>query len=155
MIPAHHVDFWSTGSAANISSQSSLLCCFCWILLQQQVSSATAVRTKVAIIPSQTGRRAGWGSPKQSQSRFPVTRAFPQWMKRSLPWSVGGSAARGVCDEAVAEAPGPPRVPALVLPACFACKHAWRFRWQPAREAPVRMTVKQSRHPHGRLSPTI
>ncbi|ESS60492.1 hypothetical protein TCDM_11982 [Trypanosoma cruzi Dm28c] len=73
-------------------------------------------------------------------------------MRRSFPWSVVESAARGVCDEAVAEEPGPSRVPAFVLPACLACWHAWQLRWRPAREAPVRMTVKQSRHPHGRLS---
>ncbi|KAF5216536.1 hypothetical protein ECC02_010698 [Trypanosoma cruzi] len=95
------------------------------------------------------------GSPKQSQSLLSTTKAFPQWMRRSLPSFVVGSAARGVCDEAVAEAPGPSRVPAFVLPACLACWHAWRLRWQPAREAPVRMTVKQSRHPHLRLSQTI
>ncbi|RNC39788.1 hypothetical protein TcCL_NonESM10817 [Trypanosoma cruzi] len=84
-----------------------------------------------------------------------MTGVLPRWVKRSLPWSVGGSAARGVRDEAVAEVPGPSRVPAFVLPACLACWHAWRLRCQPAREAPVKKTVKQSRHPHGRLSQTI
>ncbi|RNC44292.1 hypothetical protein TcCL_NonESM05971 [Trypanosoma cruzi] len=106
-------------------------------------------------MPSQTGRRAVWGSPKQSQSIFSMTLAFPQWVKRSLPWTVVGSAARGVRDEALAEVPGPSRVPAFVLPACLACWHAWQLWWQPVRETPVRKTVKQSRHPHGRLSQTI
>ncbi|RNC34638.1 hypothetical protein TcCL_Unassigned02552 [Trypanosoma cruzi] len=76
-------------------------------------------------------------------------------MNRSLPWSVVGSAARGVCDEAVAKAPGPSRVPALLLPACLACRHAWQLRWRPARKAPVKKTVAPLRHPHGRPSPTI
>ncbi|KAF8304195.1 hypothetical protein TcYC6_0041380 [Trypanosoma cruzi] len=66
-----------------------------------------------------------------------------------------GSAALGVCDEAVAEEPGPSRVPAFVLPACLDRWHAWRLRWRPAREAPVKKTVEQSRHPHVSPSPTI
>ncbi|RNC41499.1 hypothetical protein TcCL_NonESM08920 [Trypanosoma cruzi] len=69
-------------------------------------------------------------------------------MKRSSPWSVGESTARGVCDEAVAEEPGPSRVPAFVLPACLACWHAWQLRWRPAHEVPAKKTVAPLRHPH-------
>ncbi|RNC44906.1 hypothetical protein TcCL_NonESM05398 [Trypanosoma cruzi] len=76
-------------------------------------------------------------------------------MKRSLPWSVVGSAARGVCDVAVAEAPGPSRVPAFVFPACLACWHAWRLRRRPAREATASKTVGPLRQPHLRTSPSI
>ncbi|RNE99779.1 hypothetical protein TcG_12197, partial [Trypanosoma cruzi] len=95
---------------------------------------------------------------RQSQTvTVPISNngALPQWMRRSLPWSVGESAARGVCDEVVAEEPGPSRVSAFVLPACLACWHAWHFRWRPAREAPVKKTVAPLRHPHGRPSQTI
>ncbi|ESS60700.1 hypothetical protein TCDM_11755 [Trypanosoma cruzi Dm28c] len=55
---------------------------------------------------------------RQSQTvTVPISNngALPQWMRRSLPWSAVESAARGVRDEAVAEKPGPSRVPAL----CF------------------------------------
>ncbi|RNF11135.1 hypothetical protein TcG_09408 [Trypanosoma cruzi] len=62
-----------------------LRCLFCRL----PVSSARAVRTKMASIQLHTGRRAGWSSPKRSQSIFSMTRAFTQWMRRSLPWSVG------------------------------------------------------------------
>ncbi|EKF28711.1 hypothetical protein MOQ_007534, partial [Trypanosoma cruzi marinkellei] len=97
------------------------------------------------------GPPRGLSCPRQSQSQFPTTRIFPQWMRRTFPWSVGVSAARGVCDEAAAKGPGPSRVPAVVLPVCPACWHAWRFRWRPARKAPVRKTVAPLRHP--RVSP--
>ncbi|KAF8304019.1 hypothetical protein TcYC6_0038400 [Trypanosoma cruzi] len=76
-------------------------------------------------------------------------------MKRSLPWSVGDQPAHGVCDEALAEEPGPSRMPAFVLPACPVCWYAWFLRWRPAREAPVKKTVEPLWHPHGRPSPTI
>ncbi|RNC52371.1 hypothetical protein TcCL_ESM10409 [Trypanosoma cruzi] len=66
-----------------------------------------------------------------------------------------GSAARGIRDEAVAEGPVPSRMPALVLPACPVCWRAWKLRWRPAREAPVKKTVAPLRHAKLRPSPTI
>ncbi|EKF99900.1 hypothetical protein TCSYLVIO_009175, partial [Trypanosoma cruzi] len=65
------------------------------------------------------------------------------------------SAARGVCDEAVAEEPGPSRVPAFVLPAFLALLACLDLRWRPAHEVPAKKTMKQSRHPHGRPCQTI
>ncbi|EKF28783.1 hypothetical protein MOQ_007457, partial [Trypanosoma cruzi marinkellei] len=76
-------------------------------------------------------------------------------MMRSIPRSLVGTAARGVCNEAVAEGPGPFCVPVIVPPACPACRHARLFRWRPVRKAPVRKTVAPLRHPHVRPSPTI
>ncbi|RNC41581.1 hypothetical protein TcCL_NonESM08839 [Trypanosoma cruzi] len=65
------------------------------------------------------------------------------------------SAARGVCDQAVAEEPGPSRASTFVLPACLACWHAWQLRWRPAHEVPARRKVAPLWHPHVRNSQTI
>ncbi|RNC38586.1 hypothetical protein TcCL_NonESM12156, partial [Trypanosoma cruzi] len=95
------------------------------------------------------------GQPQTVTVHVLNDRTLPKWMRRSLPWFFGESAARGVCGEAVAEEPGPSRVSAFVLPARLAYWHAWRFRWRPAREVPAKKTMKPLRHPQLRNSQTI
>ncbi|EKF99482.1 hypothetical protein TCSYLVIO_009598, partial [Trypanosoma cruzi] len=132
------------GKCSQYSSQSSLLSCFGCMLLQR-VSSARAVRTKVASIPS-----CGLGQSQTVEVQIPNDEGIPAVDGAESPVVRRGSAARGVRDEAVAEEPGPSPVPAFVLPACLACWHAWQLRWRPAREAPVKKTVAPLWHPHGR-----
>ncbi|KAF8297393.1 hypothetical protein TcBrA4_0066490 [Trypanosoma cruzi] len=120
------------------------------MLLQQRVSSARAVRTKVASIPS-----CGLGQSQTVAVQIPNDEGIPAVDEAESPVVRRGSAARGVRDEAVAEEPVPSRVPAFVLPACLACWHAWQLWWRPRREAPVKKTVAPLWHPHGRPSQTI
>ncbi|RNC54286.1 hypothetical protein TcCL_ESM08315 [Trypanosoma cruzi] len=95
------------------------------------------------------------GIPKQLQSLLSTTKAFPQWMKRSIPWFVVGSAVRGVCDEVVAEEQWLSLELADVLCPFFSRRYAWHFRWRPAREAPVKKTLAPLQHPRARTSSTI
>ncbi|RNC54388.1 hypothetical protein TcCL_ESM08189 [Trypanosoma cruzi] len=118
------------------------------------MGSARAVSNKVVSIPSQTDRRAAEAVPN-SRSPYSQRRGITTVDEVECPVSRRGSAALGVCDEAVAEEPGPSRMPALVLPACPVCQYSWRLRWQPAREASVKKTVEPLRHAKLRPSPTI
>ncbi|RNE99706.1 hypothetical protein TcG_11910 [Trypanosoma cruzi] len=87
-----------------------------------------------------------------TNSRIPVLNdeGIPAVNEAESPVVRRGSAARGVCDKAVAEEPGPSRVPALVIPACLACWHAWFLLWRPVPGALAKKTVAPSRHPHVR-----
>ncbi|RNC53515.1 putative surface protease GP63 [Trypanosoma cruzi] len=101
------------------------------------------------------GPSCGLGQSKTVAVPVPNDEGIPAVDEAESPVVRRGSAARGLRDEAVAEAPGPSRVHAFVLPACVACWHAWQLRWRPAREAPVRKTVAPFWHPHVRPSPII
>ncbi|KAF8286488.1 hypothetical protein TcYC6_0020600 [Trypanosoma cruzi] len=90
------------------------------------------------------------GAVPNSRRDYSKRRGITTVDEAESPVARRGSAALGVCDEAVAEGPGPPRMPAFVLPAFLACWLAWIFRWQPAREAPAKKTVEPLQHPHGR-----
>ncbi|RNC53487.1 hypothetical protein TcCL_ESM09192, partial [Trypanosoma cruzi] len=98
-------------------------------------------RRKRAVVRAGAVKIPNEGIPAVDEAESPVVRR--------------GSAARGVSDEAVAEAPGPSRVPAFVLPASLACWHDWQLRWRPARKAPVRKTVAPLWHPHVKPSQSI
>ncbi|RNC34245.1 hypothetical protein TcCL_Unassigned02980 [Trypanosoma cruzi] len=90
-----------------------------------------------------------------SHSPYSQRRGIPAVDEAECPVVRRGSAARGIRDEAVAEAPVLSRVPAVVLTACLACWRAWKLRWRPALQAPVRKMVAPLRHAKLRPSPTI
>ncbi|KAF8277658.1 hypothetical protein TcBrA4_0110550 [Trypanosoma cruzi] len=101
-------------------------------------------------MPSHTGRRAGWDSPKQSQSIFSMTRAFPQWMRRSLPWSVRNQLHVASVMRRWRKSLVHLECPRLCFLRALPYWHAWIFGGD-QRKAPAKKTVaKQSRHPHVR-----